>query len=571
MPQNEEYLTIIKEKCYNKNNNPNPHANKKSWWENNKILYVYEDIMKFTAFLPNDSKIGQRMYHYLSNTNSIPVCKRECCKNSVNWYKFVYQLYCSTKCSSTDTVDKRKQTSMERYGVDNPSKSPEIIQKIKDVTFEKYGVENYSFTDKFKTRMKSLWVDNKEEWLIHREESNLQKFGWKTPFENADVLQKTKDTMIERYGVKHALQVPEFLNKAINTNIERYGVKNFLQKDVDPELINNRNDINWIKVQMEIMSVKQMARKFNVTPSTICQTIKKHGISLVNYSGNENEIYDYVSKLYNGEITRISRKILKSGKELDIYLPDMNLAIEHNGTYWHQERKGKDNKYHLNKTIECNEMGIHLLHIFESEWDYKKDIVKSIIASKLGITDKLYARKCIIKSVDKSEEKQFLNENHIQGYVSSNVCLGLYSNDELVQIMSFGKSRFNKKFDNELLRLATKLNKTVTGGAQKLLNHYIKEYDPSNIISYCDLRLFSGEVYKKLNFDFSHNSNPGYYYVDQWGNLHNRMQFQKSKLERKLDTYDAQLTEEENMFNNGYHRIWDCGNSVWTMILKRQE
>lgn len=571
MTPNSDYASIIQEKCYINSGAINSHTHKQSWWETNKLLHIYDDIMKFTDFLPIESSMKQRLFHYLSDIPSVPICKRDDCIHTVNWCKTQYLGYCSTKCSSTDTLEKRKQTSMDRYGVDNPSKSSEIIQKIKDNTFVKYGVTNYSLTDDFKTHMKSLWNDNKEQWLNDREIHNMETHGWKNPFEDTKVLQKTKDTMIVKYGTEHALQVPAFLDRAIATNITRYGAKNFLQKDIDPEFVNNRNDVDWIKSQMQTMSVKQMSVKFNLSRLSIGMAIKKVGISLASYSGNETEIYNYIKEIYGGEIDRTIRTILKDGKELDIYIPDMKLAIEHNGMYWHQERKGKHRTYHLNKTKECNENGIQLLHIFEEEWDDKKDIVKSIIASKFGINEKIYARKCKIQTVNKDDEKLFLEANHIQGYIPSKVCLGLYYNNELVQVMSFGKPRFSKKYNTELLRLATLLYKNVIGGAQKLIKHYIKTYEPDSIISYCDLRLFTGDVYNKMNFQFSHNSDPGYYYVDQYGKTYNRLQFQKSKLEKKLKTYDPTLTADANMINNGFHKIWDCGNGVWTMILKRQD
>ncbi len=130
--------------------------------------------------------------------------------------------------------------------------------------------------------------------------------------------------------------------------------------------------------------------------------------------------------------------------------------------------------------------------------------------------------------------------------------------------MSFGKSRYSKKYEWELIRFCNKLNYNVVGGASRLFKHFIKTYDPNNIISYCDIRVFTGELYEKLGFSYSHTSKPDYFYFKKPNyTLYSREMFQKHKLKNLLEIYDETLTEKENMFNNGYRRIWDCGNKVY--------
>ncbi|QPX64747.1 putative homing endonuclease [Campylobacter phage F367] len=249
-------------------------------------------------------------------------------------------------------------------------------------------------------------------------------------------------------------------------------------------------------------------------------------------------------------------------KELDFYVPNHKLAIECNGDYyWHSEQMGKDKNYHLDKTNKCLEKGIQLLHIFESSWIEKKDIWKSIINNKLGKSNKIMARKCILKQVSKAEEKEFLESNHLQGFTGSTVCYGLYYRDELVCLMSFGKPRFTDKYNWELIRLCTKKNTNVIGGASKLLKHFEKENEGS-LISYSDRLYSDGSIYKQLGFEFSHFSKPGYFYYKN-GTKYSRQQFMKHKLKDKLEKFDPNLTESENMRLNGYHKVWDCGQGVW--------
>ncbi len=265
----------------------------------------------------------------------------------------------------------------------------------------------------------------------------------------------------------------------------------------------------------------------------------------------------------------VKNKSILNGQEIDIFIPDKNLAIECNGNYWHSELQGKNNQYHLHKTIECEKQGITLLHIFESEWMYKKEIWKSIINSKLNKTNRIYARRCKIKEISNSIKNQFLNDNHLQGEDISSIKLGLYYADKLVSVMTFCKSRFNKKYEWELSRFSSLLNTTVVGGASKLLNYFIKNHNPNSIVSYSNRRYSNGNLYKQLGFRFLHNSSPNYFYfkVDKKYTLISRQQFQKHKLKNKLSLFDPDLSEWENMKLNGYDRIWDCGNGVWELII----
>lgn len=143
--------------------------------------------------------------------------------------------------------------------------------------------------------------------------------------------------------------------------------------------------------------------------------------------------------------------------------------------------------------------GIRLLHIFDMEWLYKKDIVQSRLKTLLHCQDiqRIYARKCIIRLVEHDTAVEFLNENHLQGACQSKYQYGLYYNDELVSIMTFGKSRFKKEF--ELLRFCNKLNVTVVGGASKLLQHFLQDHlEIKEIVSYADRRLSTGNLYVKI-------------------------------------------------------------------------
>jgi uncharacterized Zn finger protein (UPF0148 family) len=281
-----------------------------------------------------------------------------------------------------------------------------------------------------------------------------------------------------------------------------------------------------------------------------------------NTSSPEIEIQSFLEK---HNISAKNDWSILGGKELDLYIPEHNLAIEFDGIYWHSENIGKAKTYHLEKTQKCLEQNISLLHIFENEWKHptKREIWKSIILGKLGKHSRVFARKTELRIVQKSEERQFLEENHLQGSVGSKVALGLYLEEELLCLMSFGKNRLSDDVEWELLRFASKKGVSVVGGASKLFKYFLTNFT-GGIVSYSDRRYSQGNMYSKLGFTFSHFSEPNYFYFKNGSlKLESRQKYMKHKLPTLLENFDPSLTEWQNMQINGYNRIWDCGNSVW--------
>jgi len=239
-----------------------------------------------------------------------------------------------------------------------------------------------------------------------------------------------------------------------------------------------------------------------------------------------------------------------------------------NTLVWHSSGNSKlpnkDKDYHLNKTEQCETQGIQLFHIFENEWLEKQEIWKSVLNSKLNRTNRIYARKCSIRELDNSLYREFCEKNHLQGYGNASVKIGLFYNNELKTLVSFGKSRYDKSIEWELIRFCSKLNTSVIGGASKLLKYFERNYNPESIISYANRRWSQGNLYDKLGFNFVGNTNPNYFYFKPNENiLYSRVKFQKHKLKDKLDLFDPNLTETENMYQNGYRKIYDSGNKKY--------
>lgn len=277
----------------------------------------------------------------------------------------------------------------------------------------------------------------------------------------------------------------------------------------------------------------------------------------------EQELRAAIASIYNGEVLANTHTII-SPLELDIYLPEKKLAIEYDGLYFHNDNVVKPN-YHILKTTKCEEHGIQLIHVFENEWIEKREIVLSRIKNLLGHHSKtLYARNCSVKQIDQKTSKQFQSTNHIQGPVNSTINLGLFSDDELVCVMAFGRPRFSKKYEWELLRFCSKLNYHVVGAAGKLLSYFEKNQHPKTLISYADRRWSIGKLYESLGFSCIHKSSPNYFYYKSGSlKLESRMKYQKKYLKHKLSNYDPTLSEQENMKANSYCRIFDSGNRVY--------
>lgn len=258
-----------------------------------------------------------------------------------------------------------------------------------------------------------------------------------------------------------------------------------------------------------------------------------------------------------------NRSVL-NGKEIDILI-DGRVGVEVNGRYWHTEDKGKHKTYHKDKLELAKEKGVQLLQFNDDEVERNLGLVKSMINSKLGRYDsRVYARKCKLVTLTRNEANQFLQANHLQGDCVSSVQLGLRYEDELVAVMTFGKPRFTKQFDWELLRFASKRGVKVVGGAGKLLAEFRREHS-GTIVSYANKRWSDGAMYNALGFTLVRDSEPNYIWFNG-DTAFSRYACQKHKLPKLLgDRFDPNLTERENMERAGFSRMWDCGNLIYSL------
>ena len=323
--------------------------------------------------------------------------------------------------------------------------------------------------------------------------------------------------------------------------------------------------------------------KYANSKEKVCIICKKHGEFFIEpnahiqgrgcpFCGNSKKgrshngiPYEFISFIKEFKQKCIINHIIENEK-IDLYLPERKIAFVFVTFKTYSEEKNKNKKLLYNKTEICERNDIQLINIFEDEWYNKTDICKSRITNILGKSIRVYARKCNIINVSKSNARDFFNENHIQGNVNSSYIYGLEYNGELISIMSFGGLRKNmgrKNIENtfELLRFCNKKDYTVIGAASKLLKHFIIQNNPSKIISYADRRWSIGNLYTKLGFTFSHTSEPNYFYLIN-GVRKNRFAYRKDILISKFGC-SPEKTEHNFCLEKQWYRLYDSGTKVY--------
>lgn len=482
-------------------------------------------------------------------------------------------------CGSKNCSNFVRSASLKEYFLKNPEVMKNGNKKTQDTLQNRYGVNNVSKLEHIKEQKKATcllnfgveYPGNSLEIKEKTIQTCLKKYGAANPQQNKDVQEKTRKTCLTKYGVNYTVQSDIFKEKQRKTNFEKYNVEFTSQKHIPINSLTILKDKNLLSQCLSNNTVKIIAEKLEVNPSTIYDYINLHKIVYINpnFSSYEQEIGVWL-KSHSINFESNTKKII-TPFELDFYIPSQNLAIEFNGLYWHSEMGGKDRTYHLNKTTKCQEKGIRLIHIFEDEWLTKKELCLDLLGRFLNLQNlSVMARKCQIKNVSSKEAKLFLNENHLQGFASASIYLGLYHNNNLIQLMSFRHSRYNKQIEWENIRCCNKVGYKVIGGIQKLWCHFINKYSPKSVVSYCDRRWFLGETYKKLGFSFIKDNAPQYNYTDHQVRWH-RSLFTKKKCIQKAIFLNSiskdvlyKMTEKQ-IAKDVLHmdRIWDAGQSTW--------
>ena len=372
-----------------------------------------------------------------------------------------------------------------------------------------------------------------------------------------EFMEKSKKILMEKYGVTH--------NSQLSTHKEKFA-KSFAKSSERKFLEKMSHEYELVSYgQILKLKHKTCGNEFDIVRGTYKDRKKHDRIictscnSLDNYdSHNEIKLFDFINE-YTNEYTiyRNIRNIIPP-YELDVYIPELKLAFEFDGDYWHSEIF-KPMDYHQMKSDLCLKQGIQLIHVWEHDWLHKQEIVKSIISGHLGKYERIYARRCEIVKLSAKDCREFIDNNHLQGFIGATVYYGLTYNDELVSVMLFQK----KKDCWEISRLCTKLNLSVIGGTERLWKHFLRNNKIGKVITYNNRDYYTGGVYKRLGFKLEKTTEPSFWYIKNGhsGILSSR-KCQKYKLVEQ--GYDHVKPAHEIMKERGYHRCYNSGYHKFT-------
>ena len=514
--------------------------------KNNHFRYMPESVKaELIASTPNckTESLAERAFWLQTGLTAYPNCAR--CGSplsSANWYPSTtkariakgepqkgYRKFCGKTCAMNDEQKhtRTRQTSIDRYGVQHPLMSEYVQAKRKITNLERYGAAN--------------------------------PMAWSSV--------RFKDTIEALHGVtavRHITGVSEKIaaTKKIQTRelLEVRAAE--LQKLFDVELQS--------ELPITLDRLYDVELRWKHTCGRIYESnITSRGLRFCPRCSNgssraERTIGDWLES--NG--VTVKRRDTSYGFEMDLFLPELKIGIEYDGTYWHSARFVSKEKS-MQKLETAEALGIQLITIQEHLWLLAPDKIKARLSSVLNLNPaRVMARKCSLYELSKNESNAFFDSSHLQGAARAAVTLGLLYGGEVVAAMSFGRPRFAKaSADWELIRFAVKPGVSVPGGASKILKAFRKTY-PGSIISYADRCWSTGGLYKTLGFTFLRNSDPSYFWVS--GNhIFSRYQTQKGKLKKLLGDlnleFEPSLSEDENMRAAKFLKVYDRGNSVWLL------
>lgn len=453
----------------------------------------------------------------------------------------------------------------------------EVKQRVtKEILEQFYIIEDNSYENCTKEFNISGWILDRllKDYGLHKDKKISCKRSVLTRRENAGgkeeyaikQIAKSKETIIQKYGsIENFYQKRK--EKTENNNIEKYGYKYKRTADLlithnekyQKVLSSKEESIKYLESFPQKPKAEELMADLNCNLNNIYLWLEKYELSNMiknTKSRKEQDIVEFIQSL-GFEVKTNFRKAI-APMEVDIFVPSRNLAIEFNGNYWYSNEKGADKFYHFNKSFACENKGIRLIHIYEYQWSdpIKREILKSIIMNALGKNDrKIFARKCEIKELTKRDVVEFSEMNSLHGHRNASIYLGLFYENELVEIMSFGKAFFSRDttIDYECIRSITKINTTVVGGMNKLFNYFVNKYNPQKVLYYVDYNTHNGSSMPKLGFEFESYSKVGLVNVSNCKEV-------TEKYGKVFNRKPQKYKEIQEYINQGkILTIYDCG------------
>lgn len=445
--------------------------------------------------------------------------------------------------SRPEVKEKIKQHNLKKYGVEWHTQSDNFRQKSKDTNIKKYGCENAVQSDEVKNKIK---------------DTNLERYGVENPAQNKEVRNKIEKTMVDRFGSKsfygskecknrvkdkynvdNVFQLEDIKEKSRATNLDKYGKEYWMQVPENSKAVKEKT----LKTKMENGSIATVNGRLLSEYINNSKASKSHFYNIYKALGLEEAIsYEpkrtLIEKVINNILTEVGVEFEEQVK-IDNYFADFvckNLVIECNGNYWHTD-KFLNKSYHKDKRECYIGKGYKPLFFTEDEILNKRSIVSSIIKNKLGMSQRIFARKTIFKEVSKEEGKKFLNDNHLMGNGAGKY-YGLIIDNTIYSILQIKNVGDGWK---EVSRFCIKNGFNVVGGFSKLLKHI----NHPKIKTFVDLRYGDGKHLKSLGFE-EIRTNLSFHWTDGKNRFH-RMKFKGN-----------------SGYDHGLAKIWDCGQRLFT-------
>lgn len=483
---------------------------------------------EFETTVHNKTVCNENHYH------KCPVCGKLILSNDPQRQNST----CSRKCGQVLGNRNRIKTNLEKYGVENPAQREEVKKIIseklsklhlkQEIRYKKCEICGKEFelhwpytqhtcSPKCRGQYRKMTGVSRS---VYQKASltNLQRYGYENQGERPEIHKKMEDTMEERYGVRYARYLPEVEEKVRKTCLERYGVPYFIQtEDANRD---NRKRISCIN------------EKFS-------RFLLDNGI--------DNSLEKYLG-----------------GKFYDVVIEDRKIVIEIDPTYTHNSignhwnSHGVSLNYHKEKSNVAKENGYRCIHIFD--WDNWNEILNIVKNPSTTVG----ARKCDVRKVDKSVAVEFTNRYHIQHSCNGqDLNYGSYYDGTLIQIMTFGKPRYNKKYDYELLRLCSTTDISIVEGSSKLFHYFLLDNPKSSVISYCDLSKFNGTVYERIGMSLKDITQPNKIWSKSDRKITQNLLNQRGYDQLFNSHYGKGTSNEELMLENGWLPVYDCGQAVY--------
>jgi len=476
---------------------------------------------------------------------------------------------CENNLSNKEIRNKVKNTNLERYGVENPFQSEEVKNKIKNTCLEKYGSENYLSSDLGKESIKKIFLEKYEveyysctkEFIEKSKKTSLEKYGVEYPSKSKEVKDKRESTMIERYSVQVPIQSKEIKEKIQNTCLKRYGstsplgTKEVLQKSKETCLrkygvdhhskrsgykyiIRKALKANGTNKTYNNKLMVEIAEEKGLVLDSMYKRIKKYGPDIAmsmqkKESGLETFFEESILKPLN---IPYEKQFRISNRIADFKIN--NLILECDGLYWHSEAYREKN-YHKEKRELYISEGFTSLFFTEDEILNQKEKVESIILNKLNRSNRIFARKCVIRELSKDEANEFFANNHLMGKGRGRA-FGLYYNNNLVTAIRV----FRLGTGLDVSRFCHQIQTNVIGGFSKLIKHVEKTLNPSFVQTFIDLRYGSGEYLNSLGFEKKTE-----YLSFSW-------------VKNSLKVHRMNFPSNSG-YNSGFVKLWDCGQAKY--------